>query len=203
MLEQIFDTKIKIKILKVFFNNSNKAFQTLDIANFAKISSSRASECLNHLVNIGILSSQKIGKGYLFRINQSNYFVKIIFYAFKKEKKFADTIVKEFVSLIKKEKSIKSIALFGSAIRELKFGSDIDILVVYDGKIDEFFVQQAASELTQNYSIMVSVLLMSARELKSKAKHGEGFMINVLANNKLIYGNDLEDIVYGSFVKKR
>ena len=78
MLEQIFDTKIKIKILKVFFNNSNKAFQTLDIANFAKISSSRASECLNHLVNIGILSSQKIGKGYLFRINQSNYFVKII-----------------------------------------------------------------------------------------------------------------------------
>ena len=196
MIENVLDTKSKVKVMKFFANFTENQFQAIEVARRLGLSVSRTSECLKDLAEKGILESKKIGKGYIFKLNKSNYLARIITDVFRKDRMFVDIIAKDFVSKVKRLGKIKSIVLFGSALKELKFGSDVDFLVVYNGKIDEEKIYEISSRLDTIYGFYISILTMSIRELREKAKRGEEFVLNVLATHKLLYGKPLEDLIW-------
>ena len=197
MIGEILGTAAKVRIMGFLSKFSDKQFQAIEISRMTRLSVSRTSECLKYLANKGILESRKIGKGYLFKVNKSNYLTTIILEAFKKEKKLAELIAKDFVSRIKGLDKIKSIVLFGSALKEMKFGSDIDFLIVSEQTIDIEVISKIEADLTEKYGFPVSSMLMTINEFKRKAKTGESFVINVIAEGKVIFGKRLEEIIYG------
>jgi len=196
MIEEILNTDAKVRIMKFLSNFPDTQFQAIKIAQMTRLSVSRTSECLKDLVDKGILESRKIGKGYLFKVNKSNYLSMIILDAFIKEKSFVDIIAKDFVSRIKRLNKIRSIVLFGSALKELKFGSDIDFLIISQNQLEREIVSKIGAELTGKYGFHISSVLMTVDELKRKTKNGEGFVIEVMANGKAVFGKNLEEIVW-------
>jgi predicted nucleotidyltransferase len=119
-----------------------------------------------------------------------------LFKLFEEEKKLLNNITKDFIDKIKTIKEIESIVLFGSALTELKIGSDIDFLIVGRKKIDREAISTIETDLINKYGFHISATFMTEEELKEKAKNGEEFVINVMANGKLLYGRNLEDIVW-------
>lgn len=203
MIEEVLDTKSKVKILKFLSKFPNTQFQAIQIARMTKLSVSIVSESLKDLANKGILSSKKISKGYIFEINDNNYLTKLILDLFENENKIINLIANDFVFHVKKLGKIESIVLFGSALRELRFGSDIDFLIVCENYMDREAVSNISSLLTEKYGFTVSSLLMTTIELKRKAKTGEEFVLNVMASHKLLYGKDLEEVVWSEKSEKR
>ncbi len=197
MIEELLDTKAKVRIMKFLSEFPDEQFQAIDVAGRLKLSVSRTSECLKDLAGNRILQSRKIGKGYLFKVNSSNYLTRIILDAFRKEKRVVELIADDFVSRAKRLGGVKSIVLFGSALKGPKIGSDIDFLVVSEGEIDKSKISKITAELDVKYGFTVSSLAMTMAEFKKKAKAGESFVINVMATHKLFYGTQLEELVYG------
>jgi predicted nucleotidyltransferase len=195
MIEEILDSEAKVRIMKILARFPQDQFQSIEIARRAGLSASRTSECLRYLADKGVLESRKIGKGYLFRMNKSNYLSTIILDLFNKEEKLVEVVARDFVSRIKRLDKIKSIVLFGSALKELKIGSDMDFLIVSKGEIDRAAVSNIGSELTEKYGFQVSSVLMTVRELKGKTR--ERFVINVIAEGKVVFGKSLEEVIYG------
>ena len=195
MIEEILNSEVKARIMKLFSKFPESQFNGKQVAGMAKLSVSRTNESLKELAGKGILSSKRSGKGYLYKANHTNYITRVILEAFEKEKGLVDTIMKDFVSRVKKTGKIQSVALFGSALWELKFGSDVDILVIHDG-IDEDAVTVISSDLTVKYGFHISCIRMDTEEFKDKAKRAEGFVINVIASSRAYFGKSLEEIAY-------
>ena len=71
--------------------------------------------------------------------------------------------------------------MFGSAIRGLSPGKDLDILMIHKERINREEIYKIASELTVKYGIQISILLMSKKEFYEKAMNGEEFVLNIIA----------------------
>lgn len=190
MLEKILDSKVKIKIARLFAKRQ-QTFQVSDVARLCKISKSRASECLRELAEKGILESKVIGRSIIYSLSSTNLAKTIVEFLTQDEVLLSD-IEKDVVSKVKD--GVVSIVLFGSALRGLKAGSDVDFLIIYRQPKKQIY--EISAELTEKFGFRISILLMSAKEFKLKARKGEEFIINILANHKTIYGNDIEDLVW-------
>lgn len=192
MLESIIDSKVKMKIVKLFAIR-NEPLHVSEVARLAKTSKSRASECLKELTEKGVFESKVVGRNVIYSLSPTAL-AKSVVEALRQEENLLNEISKSFVNEIKKIKNKPiSVALFGSALRELKFESDIDFFIVGNEK-DKFY--EIASKLTEKFGFKISVLIMNRDEFRRKAKEGEEFVINVLANHKLLYGKKLEDLVW-------
>jgi len=193
MLEHILESKVKTKIVRLFAER-NEAFHVSAVARALQISKSRASECLRELAEKGVLESQVIGRNTIYKPASTN-FAKTVFKAVTQEKSLLGEIEKDVLSETKKLKTV-SLVLFGSALGGLKIGSDIDFLLLYDGKVDKNRIYEICAELTEKFGFHISILTMEVREFKAKARRGEEFVLNIMANHKVLYGKNLEKVVW-------
>lgn len=193
MLEDILDSKIKIKIAKLFVDR-NETFQVSDVARILKISKSRASECLKEFAEKGVLESRIIGRSVLYKLASSSL-AKTVYNALTQEKFLLSEIENSVLEETKKLKPI-NLSLFGSALKGLKIGSDVDFLLLYNGIFGKGKIYEVCGKLTEFFGFRVSILAMNVEEFRLKVKKGEEFVINILANHKLLYGKDLEDLVW-------
>lgn len=193
MFEEVLDTKIKSRIAKLFAER-RETLQISDVARILNISKSRASECLKDLAEKGILESEAIGRSVVYKPAKSNL-AQNLFKALTHEKFMLLEIEKNLVSEMRKTRP-DSIILFGSTLKGLKIGSDIDFLVIYKNKIGKERIYEISSKLSEKSGFHISVLTMSSDEFITKARRGEEFVLNVMANYRLLYGKKPEEIVW-------
>lgn len=123
------NSKVKAKIIK-YFALSKKEASISEIAKNIGVSKSRASEVLKILENKGILTSKKIGRSLIYKINENNKkAIEILKFVKKISLNDIEEIKKSIIPILKKHGVIRA-SIFGSVARgEAKEGSDIDILV--------------------------------------------------------------------------
>ena len=189
MIEDIINSKVKIRILKLFCGG--KSFYVSEAARAAKVSKSRASQCMRGLSEKGILDKKIIGRSVMYSLS-SGVFAKSVISQLCRSEELLDEIGVDFTKQAKKAKPI-SIAIFGSSITGIKPGNDVDFFVISAEK-DIFY--KIAAELTEKFGIRISVTTIVKAEFIRKAKMGEEFSINILANHKLIYGKGLESLIW-------
>ncbi len=192
MFEEILNSKIKIKLIKLFLDR-NVAFSGSEISRILKISKSRTSECLKDLEEKGVLQKTAAGRTILYSF-ASNAIAQSIKNAMNEENKILQRIENEFTSECKRFRPV-SIVLFGSAIDGLKSSSDIDILVLYKNSIDMVKISEIASRITAESGIHLSPLVMKVDKFTKNVRNGEEFAINVVAKYKLLYGKNLEGLL--------
>ena len=190
MLPDIINSRVKTQILKVF-SMKRDSLHVSEVARLAKVSKSRASECLRELAENGVLESNIAGRNLVYSLS-STEFAETVINIFLEDRNFLNKIHESLVNEIKNIKPV-SVVLFGSALNGLKPGSDIDFFVITKGK-NEFY--HISSKLTEKFGFTISVLDMSEDEFRQKAKKGEEFILNVMANHKLLYGKNLEEVVW-------
>ncbi len=193
MLEDILNTKVKTRIA-VLFSKEKSSLQVSDVARKLAISKSRASECLRELEKSGLLKSRTIGRSIVYELSPTKL-AGVIVRALNQDEK----LLKEIENRLKKELAKLnpvSIARFGSSVTALKPESDIDIIVLLKKNTSKDEIYSISAELSEEFGIHISILAMNVEEFREKAKAGEEFALKVAATHTLIYGKNLEGIIW-------
>jgi len=189
MIEDVINSRVKASILKLFCRG--KSFYVSEAARAAKVSKSRASECLRELSEKGILDKRYVGRSVTYSLS-SGMFAKSIIDSLCTSDNMIDKIGEAIIKEVKKTRPT-SMAIFGSSLTGIKPGSDVDFFVISDKK-DVFY--KLVADLNEKFGVRISVTTMDKKEFVRKAKCGEEFIINILANHKLIYGKELESLIW-------
>jgi len=193
MLGEILDTRIKMKIAELFVTK-DQPLTVSDVSRELKISKSRASECLRDLNKKGVLDRRDVGRNAIYSLSSGSA-AQIVKRSLTQNIMIVPEIERALAARIRKLHPI-SLVLFGSALQGLKIGSDVDFLLIYKDRIDEDEVHKISSDLTIDFGFHISVILMELEEFRGKAKRAEGFVLNVIATHRLVYGKDLEGLVW-------
>lgn len=200
MLEEILGTKIKTRIA-LLFSKDKGPHQISDIARKLSISKSRASESLKDLERHGLLKSRTIGRSVTYELSHTKLAASIV-----RSLRPQEDLLKEIKNTLKKELfklNPVSIAIFGSSITGIRPGSDIDILVLLKEDIDKDEIYRISADMTEDIGIDISIMPMTITEFRKKARSGEEFILKVTATHKLLYGKDLEGIIWQERQEKK
>lgn len=192
MLENVIGKGARRRVASLFARRGEE-MHVSEVARALGIAKSRASVCLRDLESEGILESRKVGRSVIYRPSKTEG-ARLAMELLNPEEKLLQMLGKDVVRDLRHMKAV-SVALFGSALKEIKEGSDVDIIAIFD-RPDEDEVNMVSSKLTEKYGIDVSIMPMKTEEFREKAKRGEEFVINVIAIHKLLYGRPLEEVVW-------
>lgn len=129
VLESIFGSPAKVRILRVLFN-SPQPLSGRQVGELSGLTHRGAIQALESLVELGAVRQRRVGKAYQYSLSKGNIFVeKIITPCIKTEAGLFDDLKRDIVKHFGKDAI--SVILYGSLVRgEEKKGSDIDVIAV-------------------------------------------------------------------------
>lgn len=132
MLERLFTSKIRTKLLSLLLFNPGKNFHLREIARLVKANPTYVAKELNNLSNIGLVNKSKHANLSVYLLNKDNVFVNDLKNLFLKTDYLGDIIKKHFVN------KAKFVFIYGSFAKGTEgLSSDIDLFVISAIKEDD------------------------------------------------------------------
>jgi predicted nucleotidyltransferase len=195
MLEEILNSKPKVKILKLLVNKSDWLFSESEISRELKIPKTTTHRTLKTLREQNILREfKKAGKIVIYQLNKDNYIIRELIEPFlKKDSEIIIKKSKEFCQKI--NKLIKVAILFGSSSKgEMKPTSDVDIALITEKPQElEKIVNKIKTEFLESDSIIFSTHIFTKKEFKVRYEKKDPLVIDIV-NGYIIFG-DIEEVI--------
>ena len=160
VIEGLFDQK-KIKVLKLFLNNSNKEFYLREIAQITNVPPATTYRILNKLIILKLISMNKISKFKLYRLAEND------------SVKFLESFLKEsmqlkdyYVNAISKVAGVQSIILHGQEIEDRA-----NILIIGEN-VNNQQLKEIAAELKEKYKYTLSYLVLAKEQYEQMSNMG-------------------------------
>jgi len=191
MLEQLFGSKTRVKLLSLFFNNPSRSFYVREITRKINEQINSVRRELANLQNLGIVVSlPKNGKLY-YGLSSKYEFVKefrSIFKAAEVPQK-EDTEEKLTVKF-KRTGSLDMVLLMGFFVQDNE--SPVDIFVV--GKADKKKIQALIKDLEKDAGKELNYCTMTKEEYDYRKALYDRFLINIMAHPKITLINKFENV---------
>lgn len=172
MLEEILNSKPKVKILKLLVNKSDWLFSESEISRELKIPKTTTHRALKTLRDQNILREfKKAGKIVIYQLNKDNYIIRELIEPFlKKDSEIIIKKSKEFCQKI--DKLIKVAILFGSSSKgEMKPISDVDMALITEKPRElKELTDKIKTEFLENDSIIFSTHIFTKKSLRRGMK---------------------------------
>jgi predicted nucleotidyltransferase len=198
-LERVFGSRAKMKLLEVFFTNSDTEFTGRELARRIDFTPSRVHSILKELVSENLVKMRRTGRSYLFSLNHDSFLAEKLKYIFSEEYSPIKRLQK-IISSHLSEKNIYSTILFGSIARRKEDpDSDIDLFCIVSDKSDKEEIMKKLlklNDLTLSlFGNSVSPTIFTTSELHKGFKRGEALIQELLRDGILLAGKPLLDIV--------
>mgnify|MGYP001581353290 CR=1 FL=1 len=178
------------KIVKALFEYPRRQWSCSYLEEITKVPHSTAFRTLEGLKKFGILKSLKINKKDILYELSENPLIPELNNILDLEKITTRRIAKTFVGRIKSSK-IYSVILYGSSVKgNIKFDSDIDILVLlnrHNKKLEQRIFDSAA-EYSSEINKTISIIIMDKMEIE-KEKNNQ-FLKSLRDFMEVIYGKE-------------
>jgi len=201
MVEQLFGSKTRVKLLKLFYSNSNRSFYVREITRKIDEQINSVRRELANLLSIGIITSDTSNNKVYYEVNQKyEYFdpLQQIFgsgvVAKPKRKKKADVdsgvdaVVEEVMTeqempdQLKALGHIEAACLLGQFTRDSTSG--VDVLVV--GNVNTNALVKYVGELEEQENKELRYTVLSVEEFKYRLQIKDKFISNVLRAKKQV-----------------
>jgi predicted nucleotidyltransferase len=197
LLENVYGTKNKIKILRHLYKHKNWEFNITELSRDLNINKGITSRIVNDLEENNIVTINRKGNILLFRLNKSSKLVnRLVIPVFEEESRFYKNILKRLVRKIK-SKNVKSIIVYGSvAADKARPTSDIDVLIIVIRESTN--LEKGIKEVTSNLvkeDLLLHVDIMTIKEFRKGYKENEPLIKSILKNNKVIYGKNISELM--------
>jgi predicted nucleotidyltransferase len=188
MIEKIFGSRIRAKILGWLFTHPEESFFVRQIATILQEDPTNLSREMSKLENLGILTSKKIGNTKHFQANPHCAFFRELKGLVLKTAGVAGQIKVALERLT----GVQFAFIYGSYAKgEEKAHSDVDLMII--GDVDLNQLDPLASSLEKRLGREVNYLLFSQVEFQAKKRAKDGFLMDVLGEVKImVIGNENE-----------
>ncbi|MBN2543707.1 nucleotidyltransferase domain-containing protein [bacterium] len=189
MLELLFTSKARVKILTLLLLNSDNSYYQREISKLTSVPIRGVQRELDKLVKIGLVDKSKNGNRLYFRANRT-------FPIFEELKKIiikSTGIANALTNRLKKAHDIYLAFIYGSYAKgEENINSDIDLFVVGDLNLKE--LSGILSKEKENLNREINYTVMSSQEFAERIKQNEHFLSALLKDDKIFIIGDENDI---------
>ena len=180
-IEKIFGSRIRAKILGWLFTHPDESFFVRQIALILKEDPTNVSREMARLEDLGILRSKRNGNLKHFQTNQECPF----FEELKGLVLKTTGVTGRIRASLERLAGIELAFIYGSYAKgEEKADSDVDLLIIGNADMDR--LDSNLGKLEKMLGREINYLLYSMEEFKSKRKAKDGFLMDVIAGEKIM-----------------
>ena len=193
LLDDVFGSKSKVRILRLLFRYHEREFTEREIARQIGMSQNTVNIALADLMKTNAMSFRKIGRANAYMVNKNSVLFPFLQNVFKSESKLRKDLIK---ILQLATRSFISCILFGSFAQNAEsYDSDLDLLVIVEDKRRaKADLEKLESDLLMRYNIPISIVSLTPKELINK--WDAPYIKEARRNNIVISGKSLEEL-YG------
>lgn len=181
MIEQLFGSKTRVKLLQLFYSNPNRSFYVREITRKIDEQINSVRRELSNLLNIGIISSETTNNKLYYEVNQTYEFYKPLAAIFGATAVAAASSAEESDSL-KVLGRVDLAVLTGKFTRDERSGADL-LLV---GDINQTQLTKYVEELEKKEGKELAYVVMDPKEFGYRMKMNDRFITNVLESKKQV-----------------
>jgi len=203
MIEQLFGSKTRVKLLRLFYQNPNRSFYVREITRKIDEQINSVRRELANLLNIGIISSDTTNNRLYYEVNQSFNFNAELTSIFggKKSKTTKKSAIKAKATEVTPEEApepqikdpcVKELVKTGNvrlAIYTGQFTRDeltgVDIVIV--GDVNHAAIDHLISELESSEKKDIRYSIFSPDEFKYRKEVNDRFVANLLIAKKIVF----------------
>jgi hypothetical protein len=181
MIEQLFGSKTRVKLLQMFYGNPNRSFYVREITRKIDEQINSVRRELANLLSIGIITSENTNNKLYYEVNQSHKHYKALSSIFGETKIVAtdETEDKDPLNVLGRV----DLAIFtGQFTRDEKSG--VDFLLV--GDINQTQLGKYITELEKKEGKEIRYAVMTTQEFEYRRKLNDRFLTSVLESKKQI-----------------
>jgi hypothetical protein len=185
MVEQLFGSKTRVKLLQLFYGNPNRSFYVREITRKIDEQINSVRRELANLLNMGIISSETTNNRLYYEVNQKYEYYKSLSDIFGGTtvavtvgESDEDSVDESF----KKLGNVELAVMTGQFTRDERSG--VDFLLV--GDINQTQAAKYIAELEKREGKEIRYVVMTSSEFKYRTKLNDRFMIGVLESKKQI-----------------
>lgn len=186
MIEQLFGSKTRVKLLQLFFSNPNRSFYVREITRKIDEQINSVRRELANLLSIGIISSDTNNNRLYYEVNQAYEFYRPLAAIFGKGNPKAIGKVApaklDDTSDIRSTGNVQLAILTGQFTRDESAG--IDLLIV--GDVNQTKVQKYIEELEKRENKEVRFVVMDLKEYEYRKQVKDRFLLAVFAAKKQV-----------------
>jgi DNA-binding transcriptional regulator YhcF (GntR family) len=186
MLEKLFGSNSRVKILKIFLLNANQKFYIRQLARDLKLQLNSVRRELENLEKFGLLISSVGSEGEKTKQEKKFYQVNPDFVLFEEIKalimKAQILYEKDFIEKLKNIGKLKLLVLTGIFVNNPN--SPIDLLIV--GKFNKLKFLKLIREIEKEMGREINYTLFDRQELKYRHDITDVFLYNVLEGRKIV-----------------
>jgi hypothetical protein len=185
MIEQLFGSKTRVKLLRLFYGNPNRSFYVREITRKIDEQINSVRRELANLLSIGIISSDNTNNRLYYEVSQGYEFYKPLSMMFGTEQVVSDEPTK---AKSVKHDPIKSLGNVELAVYTGQFTRDetsgVDILIVGDVNQTKLTKLVAELEALENKELRYTLMPLSEFEYRRQIK--DRFIMNIIMAKKQV-----------------
>ncbi|MFH0887348.1 MAG: nucleotidyltransferase domain-containing protein [bacterium] len=188
MLELLFSSSARVKVLTLFVLNSDRLFYQREISSLTRLPIQAVQRELLRLERFGLVQKRIEGKKILYRVDRAFFLYPELKSLILKTSGLGNLLKEE----IKDNKEIELAFIYGSyAGNSEDTQSDIDLFVA--GGISGKKLSSILRKVQDITLREINYVIFSGREMKQKIKEGNSFLVNVMRGPKIILKGDIND----------
>lgn len=181
MIEQLFGSKTRVKLLQLFYSNPNRSFYVREITRKIDEQINSVRRELANLLNVGIISSENTNNKLYYEVNQKYEYYKPLLQIFGKPATTSEQ-EDEADDELKQLGRIDVAILTGQFTRDNRSG--VDFLLV--GDINQTQLSKYIAELEKKEGKEIRYTVIPTTEFQYRKKLNDRFLINVLESKKQV-----------------
>ncbi len=193
MIEQLFGSKTRVKLLQLFYSNPNRPFFVREITRKIDEQINSVRRELSNLLSIGIITSDNTNNKLYYEVNQRFKYYKPLQEIFggglkKSAKKTAAGSAGAVPTISAEETDLRSVGHIDLAVLTGQFTRDnstgVDILIV--GEINPNALQKYVDELEAKESKSIRYAAMSLKDFQYRQQIRDRFVTSIQKSKKQV-----------------
>jgi len=189
MIEQLFGSKTRVKLLELFYSNPNRSFYVREITRKIDEQINSVRRELANLLNVGIIVSENNNNRLYYEVNQKYEYFEPFTQIFGN----GATVAKKTkgtgkAALVKPDDELKALGNIELALYTGQFTRDdrsgVDFLIV--GNVNQHQVEKYIAELEAKEGKEIRYVILSSSEFDYRHKIRDRFILNVLGSKKQV-----------------
>ena len=179
MLEQLFGSRTRVKILRLYYANSESSFYVREITRRVGEQINSVRRELNNLTKIGILTFEDRNRKKYYNVNSDFILHSELKSLFLKSRM---TLEKRMINRIKETGSISYLALCGYFVDDGE--AQVDLFIV--GRINKKKLTNLLEKFNETFGAQLRYTSMTTEEFKYRKDITDKFLYDIINRNKVV-----------------